>query len=1065
LKLPLTAGDQIHLLGGAAETHVNIAKEIFIRNYFAVYFGGRELPNTAFARQTAEVIFGLETVGFDLNRRLALGDASLGGAKPWETLLWPAFRIRRALIEPHDGSIPSASALASIYFEALDGVVANRLPELKYQLRNLNLEPDGSALSWDDKLQAELRKAVLLLVRKRDGTADMAKVTHLLASLREGQAAGEKSIGNLETISDRQRAAGRSMALYYVARAVEITSQFVAGEQVRVQNRSLSAQGVRTEIDRLLFAAKEILRGIDSELLIEIPKLNQALTSLVDTSVYAMTLPRPVREFIGGLATRREDPVLEFWYAQRQALDSRLLDPTRSAVVVSLPTSAGKTLLAELAIVQANRDEPTEKIVYLAPTRALVTQVTLGLRKDFTNLGISVQSASSGFDLDPIERQVLASKYDVLVTTPEKLDLLVRTDHEAVKNLSLVVVDEAHNLSDGLRGARLEFLLSTLRRERLGCRFLLLTPFASNAGDVARWLGGETGTPILVDWKPNDRVVGAFGAGRSYRGSRPLTYTTLESVHSDCPAGLSIELGTSSELQTISKTSLSVVAGHRLAKALGGGVLVLASTRQDAETRAASIAEVLGVNLDDKDIDLVTRYILTETGGDHPLAQLLKRGVAFHHAGLSTECRFLIERLVEKDKIRVVCATTTLAQGVHFPLSTAVIESLSRRTQVFHNWVSTEIDPQEFWNVVGRVGRTGEDSFGSVFFVARNDKDVKDAQEFLRKDATTVHSSIAEMMEALVNRPPSFSIGMVERYKPLSAFLQYILHALAVGNEGDISSDALEALIRNSFAFLQAEQKGEDFSNNLLRWAKAYVDLVKVQKGRTLQAFAEVADGTGFSSPSVDRVFQEWRDQANPAEWTPERLFPPAGPESPVLTRAMDTLGRIPEVSLGTYDLPTFSPARVARIITAWVNGDSIWEIAKREYDGDVIECSRHIYSTITGLVPWGLRAIERVGFQGKRDVDWDVLESIQAMVLHGVLSSHAVGLRLIGVPRVVAEGLAKSAKEADVKIPDLRAWIEVADAKVWDRALPANSKITGDECRRIWRVLDGSLPWESLES
>ena len=84
---------------------MNLAKEIFIRNYFTTHFGGEEISSEPFARQASEVIFGLETVGFDLNRRLGLGDSNLEGAKPWESLLWPAFRLRRALLEPHDGAL------------------------------------------------------------------------------------------------------------------------------------------------------------------------------------------------------------------------------------------------------------------------------------------------------------------------------------------------------------------------------------------------------------------------------------------------------------------------------------------------------------------------------------------------------------------------------------------------------------------------------------------------------------------------------------------------------------------------------------------------------------------------------------------------------------------------------------------------------------------------------------------------------------------------------------------------------------------------------------------------
>ncbi len=793
------------------------------------------------------------------------------------------------------------------------------------------------------------------------------------------------------------------------------------------------------------------------------PRLNQALNSLIDASVYAPALPRPVRDFVGSLASRPDNPVSEFWYAQKKAIDSQLLDLTRTAVVVSLPTSAGKTLLAELAIIQAHTDEPAKKIVYIAPTRALVTQIALRLRADLGPRQLIIQSTTSGFELDPVENAILTSPYHVLVTTPEKLDLLVRTGHSAVAELSLVVVDEAHNIGDRERGARLELLLSTLRREKARCRFLLLTPFANNAPDLARWLGGAEGVPILLDWKPNDRVVGTIRAGRMLRHSRELLYTTLESAHSDCPGGISIPIGQTSDLGVISKKAISSVAARSLAAALQGGVLVLVSSRDDAEQRAKEIASKLGREVNDPDVDLVSRFILTETGGDHPLPPLLRKGVAFHHAGLSPECRYLLERLIENDRVSVVCATTTLAQGVHFPLSAAVIESLTRRSFSRAGWISEEIDPQEFWNVVGRVGRALEYSLGSVLFVARNEEDSEKAQKFLRRDATTVASSVAQMMEAISSRPPSFSIGMLERHRPMSAFLQYILHAIAVGNEGDIKPDSLESLIRNSFAFLQAEQSGQDATDRLLAWARAYVDVIKHQKGDSLQGYAEVADGTGFSSPSVDQLLQEWTHEARVEDWTAEKFYPTVGTESSTLTRAIDSLGRIPEIHLGSYEEGKFDPARIARITTGWVNGVSIWELARQEYKGDVLDCYRHIYSAVTSLLPWGLRAIERVGFSGNPKADWDKLSMLQAMALHGVRSPHAVGLRLIGVPRFVAERLGEAAATSGIETSDLRSWLESSDSSIWERALPSDARITAAECRQLWKLMDGTIGWDDL--
>ena len=114
---------------------------------------------------------------------------------------------------------------------------------------------------------------------------------------------------------------------------------------------------------------------------------------------------------------------------------------------------------------------------------------------------------------------------DHLVTTPEKLDLLIRHGHPAVADLALVVADEAHNIRDESRGPRLELLLGTIKREQGDVRFLLLSPFLPNDGQLVRWLGEERALPpIKVDWQPARKLVGGVQA----TGRRPRRVLVFE---------------------------------------------------------------------------------------------------------------------------------------------------------------------------------------------------------------------------------------------------------------------------------------------------------------------------------------------------------------------------------------------------------------------------------------------------------------------------------------------------------------------------------------------------------
>lgn len=894
-----------------------------------------------------------------------------------------------------------------------------------------------------------------------------------LARLRDAQAQLEPNLlgpadAGDERLPDQAQLAFRLVGRYHLARAVELAAEYCAGrfESKRGRER-LSARGVQDEIDRHVFSAREALSGLDPETRLLALRLGLACNHLVEASVFAALVPRRARALLLGTLADHRKPVLELWHSQREALRQNILDPTKAAVVLSMPTSAGKTLLAELVI--ANIDLQIGRIVYLAPTRALVTQVALTLKRHLAPLQIRVTVATPSFELNPVEEQVLAEAFDILVTTPEKLDLLVRADHPAVQDLSLVIVDEAHGLNDPERGSRLELLLATLRRERAGIRFLLMTPFAENADTLARWLGGSSaGLPIVLDWRPSERAIGAVWAGGKIRnGPRPLLFETMASAHSDYPAGVQLDLGAVPE-DTTSAEKTTIQAAIQWAAAREGGVLVLAQSRQKAQHRAEAIARAREAR-GNPVLDLITRYLDDEVGGAHPLSPLLCKEVAFHHAGLSAEARYLVERLVEDGRVRVLCATTTLAQGVHFPLSAALIESIQRQTKADGSWVWTDLAPWEFWNIVGRVGRALEDPLGTIAFALPHAKAEREAKrqriaQYLAQDAAQVASALWEVLAALARGETiAFSTSDLRAHKSLSGFLQYVLHAVAVSGLDRVHQE-LEGLLRGSLVFEQARARDPDLADALIRLGRTYLGSL----GTKGPWYFRMADGTGFSSPSVDLVYARAKDvgltQLAAKEWSAAALFPRADRPSPLLVEVIETLRSVPEVKLGTEDVGEFSAARIARITTAWVHGVALTDLARAEYDGDLLKCCAHLYGTITNAIPWGLRAVNRIIHRRQQEGEDPEADLASAMVFHGVRSAEAIALRMNRVPRLTAEGLAvRLRQDLGDDLSQTRRWLEGRGDADWQGALPQASRTTGAEVRRIWEVLEGRREIGSL--
>ena len=1068
IQFPLDVGRQIEQLKKISQPDVEQAQGLYIRSIFCKELK-QPLPSlNGQEKEFERILFGLETVGFDLTKRVSIGALSEQFSEqeltPWKELVWPAYRIRRAISFLSHTQNGYHRQLNDLFVETLNGLLSHRQPELRLRLKDIDLSKQPiSDLNWDDYLELEVKRAFLLSVRKYGGYRDLDSSSDIINQLRNEQATRERTLSDIEDPAIRHTSAIRALALYNCAKAVELTNDFLRGTTPSGSRRRITSRGVKDQIDRFIFNAREIASGFDPFFRKEMGKLGQACHSLIDASVFSITLPRSVRNLINELASRQtENPILELWYAQRKAINARLLDPTTTAVVVSLPTSSGKTLLAELSIIQAYVDDPESRIVYLAPTRALVTQVNLTLRRDLQGLGPRIRVATPVFELNPVESDILKGDYNVLVTTAEKLDLLIKSNHESVENISLVVVDEAHNIAEEARGARLELLLATLRRER-DCRFLLLTPFARNARDLSFWLGEKQGAHIVLDWKPNDRVVGVFKKGRKKRkaSERPLLFHSLASAHSDCPSDVEIDLGKVPE-NTTTKERIAIEGTKKWASVKSGGVLLLAASRPKAVNRAESLAKNRPKVENYPSIDLVCRFLDTEAGGDHPLSHLLKRGVAFHHAGLSPEARYFVERLVEESSISIICATTTLAQGVNFPLSAAVIEGYHRSKRIKGQWLKEEIKPWELWNIAGRVGRTLQDSVGTIAFASTGAKDIRKIQEFLMKDADIVVSSLIDTLAKLEGQDVTFGIDLINSYKSLSAFLQFLVHALTVVGKESLREE-LEDLLRSSFAYLEAQKKSQAMADQLIRLAKNYIDDLEHRKGSRLSAFAKLADGTGFSSPSVDKIFLDWRDKTQLFDWKTVDLFPVEEKVSDTLSNVMRTLGTIPEIRLGDHESGTFNPVRIARITTAWVNGRSLLDIATNEYDGDLLECTRHIYSAITNLVPWGLRAIQKVSFAGRDDVEWAEMDLIPSMVFHGVRSKEAIALRMLNVPRFLAENMATRIRKLNISLEKVDTWLSETSKDDWSQSLPIGSSINGPECKLLWEIIDGHKPWKSI--
>ena len=294
-----------------------------------------------------------------------------------------AFLCRRAIVVDR---LPPRDRLIHLLCLSADGLEADRRPDLIMALRALSGDSVAvpSDVRWPEELLLRVARAFVLVARRGTGWDDIREAADEIAGLRALQAAREDSWGAHADIAG----VARVVALYNLARIAELVAEFAI-------SGSPPDTGIR--LDRHHANVEEILeQAPDASLQHVSDLLHAGGQAMIRGSVWTTTrtLGAHVRAFVDTLAAaERDNPVLELWPSQRSALRSSLLDPAKRALVVQMPTSSGKTLIAEFAIVQALALNPGSKVAYVVPTRALVNQIARRLRLDFGGLNYVVEAA------------------------------------------------------------------------------------------------------------------------------------------------------------------------------------------------------------------------------------------------------------------------------------------------------------------------------------------------------------------------------------------------------------------------------------------------------------------------------------------------------------------------------------------------------------------------------------------------------------------------------------------------------------------------------------------------
>jgi helicase len=369
---------------------------------------------------------------------------------------------------------------------------------------------------------------------------------------------------------------------------------------------------------------------------------------------------------------------------QQRALEEGLFEG-RNLVVMS-PTASGKGLVGELACLREAQEN--RRALYLVPSRALATEKFAHLRDTYGPLG--VRAAVSSSDHRQFDESILAGDYHIGVIVYEKVRYLLVQRPDLMDEVGVVVVDELQNLFDEERGPGLEFLLTSIRDS--SAQMIGLSAVLGNR-EVADWLAAEL---VVETQRPVELRQGVLSEGIF----RYREYNTHEEGE-EAFVGIREDV----EWGVVSQTAI------HLAERRGESVLVFVATREESFALAAKMAEVSSLRPATRALEELE--FLEPTAAVAFLQQTLARGIAVHNSDLTAEERAVVERSVRTEEVRIVCATTTLSEGVNLPVvNTFVPRRVYRGVSRPVDGYGRARDPVplsrcEYQNMTGRSGRPG----------------------------------------------------------------------------------------------------------------------------------------------------------------------------------------------------------------------------------------------------------------------------------------------------------------------------------------------------------------------
>lgn len=399
-----------------------------------------------------------------------------------------------------------------------------------------------------------------------------------------------------------------------------------------------------------------------------------------------------------------------------------------NSVVIQMPTSSGKTKSIEIIIRAIKMKNKTKLSIIVTPFRSLCRELSLELENAFKNeIDINICEISEVLRNDFQEEQ--SSNFTVLVVTPEKLMYLIRKNINIMEELGLVIFDEAHLFDDLSRGANYELLVTMIKTYlRDDIQKIVISAIISNAKTINEWINGDGGDVIESNISlGGDKSIAFIDTTLNSKNQFTLHFVENSNINKEdyyVP-----KIVNKIELEKIGKErkpryfpsddsmngDISISIANKLC--INGGVAIFCGRKDSArrivervleiEERGVDITSFCEVSNKDE-VKKIYNLFKENLGIENPYSKAAKKGVFSHHSNIPEGIKSSIESAMRNNKVKVVVCTSTLAQGVNLPIRYLLVPTIYQARE--------EIRVRDFHNLIGRTGRAGMYTEGSIIF-------------------------------------------------------------------------------------------------------------------------------------------------------------------------------------------------------------------------------------------------------------------------------------------------------------------------------------------------------------